>query len=178
MESQRKLRSTIEEAETKLIEIRLNKIHEKAKLNPNTIWEARKRAKGCKELEYNTYTEEGIQITDPEKTKEHIASYFEELYQAREGTAKYSEWTNRIKTCVHKALEKPQLMGKDDENQISEKEINQVIKKLKWNKSLGPDKIPNEMFIEADKETRLILKEIMETIHKTKKYQTAGKKAK
>ena len=167
MESQRKLRSTIEEAETKMIEIRLNKIHEKAKLNPNTIWEARKRAKGCKELEYNTYTEEGIQITDPEQTKEHIANYFEELYQAREGTAEYSEWTNRIKTSVHKALEKPQLMGKDDENRISEKEMNQVIKKLKRKKSLGPDKIPNEMFIEADKETRLILKEIMETIHKT-----------
>ena len=110
MESQRKLRSTIEEAETKMMEMRLNKIHEKAKLNPNTIWEARKRAKDCKGLEYNTYTEEGIQITDPEQTKEHIASYFEESYQAREGTAEYSEWTNRIKTCVHKALEKPYLM--------------------------------------------------------------------
>ena len=47
------------------------------------------------------------------------------------------------------------------------KEMNQVIKKLKRYKSLGPDKIPNEMFIEADKETRLILKEIMEKIHET-----------
>ena len=69
MESQRNLRSTVEEAETKMIEIRLNKIHEKAKLNPNSIWEARKRANGCKGLEYNTYTEEGVQITDPEQTK-------------------------------------------------------------------------------------------------------------
>ena len=53
------------------------------------------------------------------------------------------------------------------EEQISEKEINLAIKKLKRNKSLGPDKIPNEMFIEADKETRSILREILEQIHKT-----------
>ena len=53
------------------------------------------------------------------------------------------------------------------DEQISEKEMNLVIKKLKRNKSLGPDKIPNEMFIEADKETRSILKEILEQIHKT-----------
>ena len=45
--------------------------------------------------------------------------------------------------------------------------MNLVIKKLKRNKSLGPDKIPNEMFIEADKETRSILREILEKIHKT-----------
>ena len=47
--------------------------------------------------------------------------------------------------------------------------MNLVIKKLKRNKSMGPkwDKIPHEMFIEADKETRSILKEILEQIHKT-----------
>ena len=53
------------------------------------------------------------------------------------------------------------------EEQISEKENNLLIKKLKRNKSLGPDKIQNEMFIEADKETRTILIEILEQIHKT-----------
>ena len=60
----------------------------------------------------------------------------------------------------------PGPTGNTDE-EISEKEMNLVIKKLKRNKSLGPDKIPNEMFIEADKETRSILREILEQIHKT-----------
>ena len=60
----------------------------------------------------------------------------------------------------------PGPTGNTDE-EISEKEMNLVIKKLKRNKSLGIDKIPNEMFIEADKETRSILREILEQIHKT-----------
>ena len=44
--------------------------------------------------------------------------------------------------------------------------MNAAIKKLKRNKSLGPDKIPNEIFIEANKETRKVLKEILEKVHK------------
>ena len=42
-----------------------------------------KKAKECNGLEYTTYTEEGEQIKDPPETKEHIANYFEDLYQAR-----------------------------------------------------------------------------------------------
>ena len=84
----------------KKIEERLNSLHEKAKINPNTIWEARKRSKGCKTLEYNTYTEDGTPISDPQETKEHIANYFEQLYQAREGTTEYTEWTNKITKYV------------------------------------------------------------------------------
>ena len=74
-ESQSKLRTKIEEAEAKKIENKLEEIHRKAKINPNTIWEARKRAKASNGLDYPTYTEEGEQITDPNKTKEHIANY-------------------------------------------------------------------------------------------------------
>ena len=106
MASQVKLRSEINKAESTLIEERLKKLHEKAIINPNTIWEARKKAKGCRELDYNTYSEEGTLIEDPEKTKDHIANYFEQLYQAREGTAPYAEWTNKIKTQARKNLEK------------------------------------------------------------------------
>ena len=167
MKSQRELRSEIEMAEKKKIEERLKSLHEKAKINPNTIWEARKRSKGCKTLEYKTYTEDGTPISDPQETKEHIANYFEQLYQAREGTAEYTEWTNKITKYVKNKIENvPGPTGNSDE-EISEKEMNLVIKKLKRNKSLGPDKIPNEMFIEANKETRTILREILEQIHKT-----------
>ena len=74
MASQKKLRNVIKQANIKTIEDRLKKLQEKAKITPNTIWEARKRAKGCKGLEYNTYTEDGILITDPTETKKHIAT--------------------------------------------------------------------------------------------------------
>ena len=33
-------------------------------------------------------------ITDPERAKEHIANYFEELYQAREREEAYKQWTH------------------------------------------------------------------------------------
>ena len=166
IKSQRELRSAIEETETKTIENRLEKLYEKAKINPNTIWTARKRANGCQDLDYNTYTEEGKLITNPEETKDHIANYFEELYQAREGTEKYLDWTKKIKEHVRSSLEEPP-MDHNPEDKINEKEFNQAIKKLKRNKSLGPDKIPNELFIEANKQNREILREIIENVHRS-----------
>ena len=50
---------------------------------------------------------------------------------------------------------------------ISTKEMEMAIKKLKRNKSVGPDKIPNEIFIEANKETKQLLKTKIENIHAT-----------
>ena len=43
--------------------------------------------------------------------------------------------------------------------------MNNAIKRLKRKKSLGPDKIPNEVFMEADQETRYILCNIFNKIH-------------
>ena len=165
IESQRKLRTLIEEAETKMIEDRLENLQKRAKINPNTIWEARRRAKGCNGLEYTTYTEEGEQIHDPVKTKEHIANYFEDLYQAREGKEEYVTWTEKITRHVQNALSEPPYTKDNNEEKISTKEMEMAIKKLRRNKSVGPDKIPNEIFIEANKETKQLLKTMIENIH-------------
>ena len=55
---------------------------------------------------HNTYTEDGILITDPTETKKkHIANYFEDLYQAREGTEESKCWTKHIKEQVRRSLE-------------------------------------------------------------------------
>ena len=178
IESQRKLRTLIEEAETKIIEDRLENLQKKAKINPNTIWEARRRAKGCNGLEYTTYTEEGEQIHDPVKTKEHITNYFEDLYQAREGKEEYETWTEKITKHVQKALREPSYTNDDNEEKISTKEMEMAMKKLKRNKSVGPDKIPNEIFIEANKETKQLLKTMIENIHATENIPKAGKKGK
>ena len=50
---------------------------------------------------------------------------------------------------------------------ISDKEMQNAIKKLKRKKSLGPDKLPNEIFIEAEAETRKVLKTMIEKAHKS-----------
>ena len=48
-------------------------------------------------------------------------------------------------------------------------ELKGAIKKLKRRKSLGPDKIPNEIFIEADSETRNIFCKMIKEIHSKEK---------
>ena len=53
------------------------------------------------------------------------------------------------------------------EDKISNKEMEGTIKRLKRNKSLGSDKIANEVLIEANKETKQLLKSVIENIHTT-----------
>ena len=166
MESQKKLRKAIEKEETNIINNKLQNLVKRAKINPNIIWETRKRAKGCNGLEYNTLKEDGRRITDPQETKDHIADYFEDLYQAREGTEEYDEWTKEIKTTAQAALKNHKPITEKD-SEISNKEFNTVIKKLQRKKSLGPDKIPNEIFIEANLETRKTLKTMIERAHRS-----------
>ena len=52
--------------------------------------------------------------------------------------------------------------------------MERIIKKLKRNKAMGPDEIPNEIFIEASQTTREILTHILNTIHMGKPYLTNG----
>ena len=93
-----------------------------AKINPNTIWNTRKRTQTDNELSYATITEEGTTITDPEKTKEHIVEYFEDLYQARPGTPEYENWTKYIETKVKKALQSAE-QTKEEPEQITPEEL-------------------------------------------------------
>ncbi len=50
--------------------------------------------------EYDTITEEGECLQTPDETKEYIAEYYENLYQAREGKIEYQQWTNKIQSKV------------------------------------------------------------------------------
>ena len=67
--------------------------------------------------------------------------------------AEYKEWTEKITAHVKKTLEETETKVTSAEDKINTKEMNQTIKKLQRNKSTGPDDIPNELFIEAKKET-------------------------
>ena len=162
--SQKHYRDAIEEEEKKRTNERIKKLINRTKKDPNMIWQARKRARTNNEIEYNMITEDGREITDPQKTKEHIANYFEDLYQARPGTPEYEESTKHITDTMKKL--KLEYKRETNGKTITEKEMEYTIKRLKRNKSLGPDKIPNEIFIEANKETKKIYQEIMNTVYK------------
>ena len=99
--------------------------------------------------------------------KEHIADYFENLYQAREGEKSHEEWTEHI----HKTVDEIEKKARHPENQqpLTLDELTQCIRKLKRKKSTGPDTIPNEVFIEADKATREIYLEIMNKVYNEEK---------
>ena len=116
LEAQDKYRTALEEAEKKAIERKLEEIAKKAKIQPNIIWQIRKKAKPNNELSYNTITEDNRILTDPQETKDHIATYFEELYQARPGTAEYTNWTNAIVEQTRNIQNSRQQHPEDPEN--------------------------------------------------------------
>ena len=101
------------------------------------FWKLKKQIENQKQKDpYDTITEDGKKITDPQETKDYIAGYYEQLYQAREGTQEYEKWTNHIKHTVRK-IEKT-LEKAEPPQTIDEKEINNAIKKLKRKKAQDP----------------------------------------
>ena len=132
------------------IEDTFNKIIKEGGSKSQTFWKMRRKKLGAnKPPEYDTIDENGIKLTDPEESKEHIASYFEQLYKAREADDQNKEETETITEKVRKYASEEQ--NNCPQQPITDKELNQAIKKLKKGKSCGPDEIPNEVFIMADR---------------------------
>ena len=75
---------------------RIERLLNQTKTDPNVIWQTRRKTKANNDLPYDTVTEDGEVLTEAESTKEYIADYFEQLYQARPGTNEYKEWTQKI----------------------------------------------------------------------------------
>ena len=129
----------------------------------NIIWKIRKQInKSNKTIEYDIITEDGTVITDPEQSKEYIASYYEQLYQAREAEEGYQEITEEIEEQVKKwSIQEDHNI---DQTPITVKELNNAIKKLQKGKSVGPDDIPNEAIINTSPETRKIILNVFNKI--------------
>ena len=125
---------------------------------------------------YITLDEKGNPIKDPKDAKEHIAQFFENLYQAREGRPQFEEWTNEIKNTIKTLSESDEMKGKIDPIEL--KEIENSIKTLKNGKATGPDEIPNEIFTKAEPQTVEIYKEILQTIANNKEIPEQWQKAK
>jgi hypothetical protein len=160
--AQKQLRIAIEENEQTQVKNTMEKIIKEGGAKGNSFWKIRKKImKSNNQYEYDLVTEDNKEITEPEVAKEYIAGYFEDLYQARDGENKYEDWTNKIKekTCE---LRQEQTGHRQP---ITMEEIDRITKKLKRNKAMGPDGIPNELFIEANQTTREMLTQILNTIH-------------
>ena len=56
-------------------------------MKSDLFWKIRKKVinNSKPDEDYDTITEDDRLLTDPTEAKEHIAKYYEDLYQAREG---------------------------------------------------------------------------------------------
>ena len=107
-------------------------------------------------------------LDNSEIAKEHIAEFFENLYQAGEGRPEYTNWMEKIRLRqTIKRLAESTEMNKPTQD-ITTKEIIEATKKLKRGKAMGPDQIPNEIFTQANTETIEKFREVLNNIAKRK----------
>ena len=159
------LKQTINEELIMETETKLKNFCQKSKINRNEIWKLKKEEEGQNSKEYyETIKEDGTILITPEETKEYVANYYENLYQARESTEEYKEITEEIEKQVKQIEE--ELKNLPPVEKFTMNEMNKVIKTLKRKKAVGPDLIPNELFIEANTETKKILLDNLNEITK------------
>ena len=156
IQAQKDLRNQIEkDAENKSKNI-IQTLIKEGGAKSNLFWKLRRKIiKKDSDANYDTKDETGKTITNPEEAKEHIAKYYENLYQAREGTAEFQQWTEKIRNKIEE-IEK-EMQNLEPVPEITQKELKLAIKNMKRGKSCGPDEIPNEVFIEAQEP---LLKEV------------------
>jgi len=169
VKAQRKVSELIKKETNQRTTLLMEKIIAEGGANSNTFWNIRKKLTANKDDNYDTLDDDNNTITDPEKTKEHIANYFEKLYRAREGEQTHEDWTDHINETVNNI----EYSTRNCENtSINPEELDQAINQLKKGKSCGPDNIPNEALIYANEDTRKIL---LETINNIQKEETIPK---
>ena len=161
IKAQKLLKIAVEEDIKNNIEKKIKAITS-SKNQIDEMWRIAKRMKNNKaEEKEETFDEEGRQITDAEEAKEHIANYFENLYQARDGEPGTEEQTKEIKDNVKKWSHETI----HQQSNIDLEELKQAKKKLKKKKACGPDDIPNEAIIEANDETLRLYTRIFNNIY-------------
>jgi hypothetical protein len=96
-EAQSHLKLTIQNESAEKIKTTYNKIVTEGGFKSQTFWKTRRRILGAnKPPEYETVDEQGNKILDLQESKEHIASYFEQLYRACEADRNNQSTTEEI----------------------------------------------------------------------------------
>ena len=81
--AQTDLRKEIEKAEQETINTTMEKIIQEGGVKGNRFWKIRKNImRTNNQYEYDLITENDREVQEPEETKEYIAEYYENLYQA------------------------------------------------------------------------------------------------
>ena len=162
IQSQAKLKEGIEKEHRENIRDLAKRISKEGGTKSQLFWkEKRKITPKQSSNSYITLNESGHPIEDPAEAKKHIAQYFENLYQAREGRPQYAEWTKEIKTTIKRITESDGM--KEDTDPILT-EIIEAIQKLKNRKATGPDEIPKEIFTKAEPQTIEVHRKALQTI--------------
>ena len=164
--AQENVRRIGEEEQRKILEDKYNRFISEGGTKSQTFWKIRKSIMKQGSLEYDHITEDGEMVTDPTKAKQSIAQYFENLYQAREAEPEEQQRSECIiKSNKDMASKTHQIR---EEDKITMKEMKKTIRKLKRRKAAGPDKMPNEVLMEADDATLEIYTRIFNTILQNK----------
>ena len=170
--AQKELREELEKINRERIKNKLTKLAKEGHSNQQTIWKLKAETENKKSNEqYDTITEDDNIILEPEAAKEHIAQYFENLYQARPAKPEYQESTDEITKEVEEI--ENYMKEQPDIEDFNEEELTKAIKKLRRKKATGPDEIPNEAFIEANITTKTIYLQQMNALNKTKEIPSA-----
>ena len=86
-ETQITLRKIIENEQRDDIKTKYDRILKEGGTNSQYFWKIRRQIIGNNQpIEYDTITEEGKKIQEPQESKNYIAEYYENLYQARPAT--------------------------------------------------------------------------------------------
>ena len=135
IQSQAKLKEGIEKENRENIRDLAKRISKEGETKSQLFWKEKRRITPKQSSNsYITLNESGHPIEDPAEAKEHIAQYFENLYQAREGRPQYAEWTKEIKTTIKRITKSAEM--KEDIDPILTTEITDAIHKLKNRKAL------------------------------------------
>ncbi len=115
-------------------EILLTALSAKGGTKSNMFWKMRRKYLGGNaKTNYDTITEDGKPIRNDEEAREHIARYYEDLYQARERKPENREWTEKIVTRVQEISN--EMRNKPPVPDITQAELNGIVRKLKRNKA-------------------------------------------
>lgn len=154
LQAQKQLKNHLENIQKLNIENKVKTIIKQGGPKSHDFWKIRRRImKNNSTNTYDTITEDNTTIENPQQAKEYIANYFEDLYQAREGTPSHEHWTQHITNTVE-TLTKLYKNQYSEHNKITMKDLKSAIKKLKPKKANGPDNIPNEVLINSSQQTK------------------------